>query len=99
MSKHVLTKIGVLSFAKISGILYAIMGLIAGLFYGLFFSAWGMMMAFYSVRMFPTLFLWLVMIIILPVFYGVFGFLCGALMAWLYNIIAGWVGGIEYNTK
>ncbi len=23
------------------------------------------------------------------------GFLAGALVAWLYNVIAGWVGGIE----
>lgn len=39
------------------------------------------------------------MIIAIPVFYVVFGFLFMALAAWLYNVAAKWVGGIEYVTE
>ena len=38
-------------------------------------------------------------IIAIPVFYIVFGFLFMALAAWLYNLVAGWTGGIEYDTQ
>ena len=30
-----------------------------------------------------------------PLFYGVLGFLGGLLYAWVYNVVAGWVGGIK----
>lgn len=41
----------------------------------------------------------IVMIVLIPVFYVVFGFLFMALGAWLYNVAAKWVGGIEYVTE
>lgn len=34
-------------------------------------------------------------IIFIPLFYGLAGFIVGCIMAWLYNIAAGWTGGIE----
>ena len=33
--------------------------------------------------------------IFLPIIYGVVGFIAGVLMSALYNLIAGWVGGLE----
>lgn len=33
--------------------------------------------------------------VFLPVFYGVFGFITGVIVGFLYNLIAGWTGGIE----
>jgi len=36
-------------------------------------------------------------IIFFPVFYGVLGFITGALMAWLYNLTAQFVGGFELD--
>jgi hypothetical protein len=37
-------------------------------------------------------------VVILPIFYGVMGGLMGLLMAWLYNLVAGFVGGVEIRT-
>lgn len=34
--------------------------------------------------------------IMLPVFYAIFGGLFGMLMAWVYNVVASWTGGIEF---
>lgn len=35
-------------------------------------------------------------LIIFPFMYLIFGFIFTALGAWVYNIVAKWVGGIEY---
>ena len=40
---------------------------------------------------------WLVVVI--PVIYLVFGFIFTAIAAWLYNLVAGWTGGIEYTAE
>jgi hypothetical protein len=37
--------------------------------------------------------------ILLPVMYAVMGGLFGMLAAWLYNVAASWVGGIEFEVK
>lgn len=39
------------------------------------------------------------MLIFLPVFYTVFGFIFTLIGAWIYNLVARWVGGIEYTTS
>lgn len=38
------------------------------------------------------------MLIILPVAYMVFGFIFTVIGAWIYNLAASWVGGIEYTS-
>lgn len=35
------------------------------------------------------------MFIIVPIFYVIAGFLGTLLACWLYNLVAGWLGGIE----
>ena len=35
------------------------------------------------------------MIIVMPIFYGLIGFIFGALGAWLYNLMAKWIGGVK----
>lgn len=35
--------------------------------------------------------------VILPVFYGVAGFIGGAIAAAVYNVVAGWTGGLEFT--
>lgn len=37
------------------------------------------------------------MMFILPFLYAVFGFIFTAIGAWVYNLIAKWVGGIEFT--
>jgi len=39
------------------------------------------------------------LIVALPIFYVVFGFLFTAVAAWLYNLVAKWTGGVEYETE
>ncbi len=41
----------------------------------------------------------LVFCLFIPVLYTVMGGLLGMLMAWLYNVAAGWVGGIEFEVE
>lgn len=35
----------------------------------------------------------------LPLLYGLLGFLGAALYAWLYNVLSGWIGGIEVDLR
>ena len=88
----ILRKIGPLSCAKISGLLYALLGLIGGAifsFISLITSAAGLDSGG------SGFFFGAAAIIVLPIVYGLFGFVGGAISAWLYNIIAGWIGGVE----
>lgn len=39
------------------------------------------------------------MMIFLPVLYTVFGFIFTIIGAWVYNLAAKWVGGIEFTTS
>lgn len=36
-------------------------------------------------------------LLLLPILYMVLGFIFTAIGAWVYNLAAGWVGGIEYT--
>lgn len=38
-------------------------------------------------------------IIVVPIFYSVLGFILVALSCWIYNLVAGWVGGIEVEVE
>jgi hypothetical protein len=38
-------------------------------------------------------------LIAMPLFYVLFGFLFSLLGAWIYNLVAGVVGGFEYTTR
>jgi uncharacterized protein YacL len=89
-----ITKIKVLSAAKIFGILNAIVGLILGLVIGLMALA-GVGQAEGS----PTAIFGVGAIVILPILYGVMGFISGALMSFVYNLIAGKIGGLVIETK
>ena len=45
---------------------------------------------------FPLMFgLGLGFVILLPVFYAAMGFVCGVIAAFVYNLLAGWLGGFE----
>jgi hypothetical protein len=96
-----ITRVGPLSVAKVAGVLYVVIGLIAGCFVSLFalvggFAASaanteyaGPMAALFGVGA----------IVLLPIFYGVLGFIGSLLMAWLFNVAAGIVGGIEVDAR
>ncbi|MEA2464092.1 MAG: hypothetical protein QOJ98_1839 [Acidobacteriota bacterium] len=93
----VIRRVGPLSLAKISGALYALLGLIFGAIISLISIAGSAFMpkdAGFSGMLFGV-----GAIVILPIFYGVLGFIMSLIMAGLYNLIAGWVGGVEIDLQ
>ena len=89
---HVVKSVGVLSFAKIMGLIYSCLGLI----FVPFFLLIGLVGSMAGPK--ETVFagaVGVVMAIFMPVIYGVMGFIFGALGALLYNLFAKWIGGLE----
>lgn len=92
MATHVVKSVGVLSIAKIMGLVYACIGLLAApifLFIGLLGSVVGE-----DKNPFAGV-IGIVMAIMTPLFYGVLGFIGGAIGALLYNLFSKLVGGFE----
>ena len=88
-------RIGVLSMAKIQALVMGVMGILLGLIYAI-------MGIFYGVTNNSFLIgfgLGVLAIILVPLMYGGFGFVCGAFGAFVYNLIAKWVGGIDIELK
>ena len=94
----IIRRVGPLSFAKLSGMLYAIMGLIFGGIVSLIALAGGFgsntsagagMSALFGVGA----------VVLLPIFYGLIGFVGTLIVAWLYNVVAGIVGGVEMDVQ
>ena len=89
-----------LSVAKVAGVVFALLGLCVGAL----FSLIGMVGAFaFDRSQFPFPFAGLMFgagaIIMLPIFYGVIGFIFSLIGAALYNLVAGWVGGVEVEMQ
>jgi hypothetical protein len=81
-----ITKFSVGQSAKFLGVLY--------LLFGLLFVPFFLLMSMFSPdgpgSVFGTVFA-----IAMPLMYAVFGVIGGAIGAALYNLVAGWIGGIE----
>lgn len=91
-----LTRIGPVSVAKVSFVVYAAMGL----FFGAIFSLASLVGAVFGAAARDEsaavgAIFGVGAIIFFPLMYGVFGALGGLVMAWLYNLVAGVVGGVE----
>ena len=95
-----ITHIGPLSVAKVAFVLYAALGLIFG---GIFAVAAVLGASFSAAAGEEQAWVGAIFgvgaVIFLPILYGVMGALMGLLMAWLYNVVAGFVGGIEIRTS
>ena len=90
-----ITYIAPLSVAKVALLLYGALGLVAG---GIFAVAAVLGAAFSAAAgeesaMFGAIF-GVGAVLAMPILYGVMGLL----MAWLYNVVAGFVGGVEVRT-
>jgi len=81
-----LKRIGPVSVGKISGIIGVVFGVIAGLILALFSTALGG--SFLGDN-------WFIQLIGLTLIYAVGGFVGGVIYAALYNLVAGWVGGVQ----
>ncbi|AFV22641.1 hypothetical protein Mpsy_0430 [Methanolobus psychrophilus R15] len=96
MVKKLVRKIGVLSLGKITGVIYAVMGLIFGVIIAITSLTVGSMM--YSQEAGRMLFgVWA--IIALPIFYGVLGFIGGVITALIFNVVTGVIGGLELEIE
>ena len=89
-----LKRLKVWPMSRIYAVLMAIMGFILGIFYfilGRVSSSLGI--SSQETELFIKF--GAAAIIILPIIYGLLGLVLGALSAFLYNLVARWVGGIE----
>ena len=79
-------RFGVGQTAKVFGVLYGIIGLI-------FVPVFALMATFAPQESAPGLGLGFAFA--MPVFYAVIGFISAAIGCAIYNVVAGWIGGIE----
>jgi hypothetical protein len=97
----VIKRISPMSCAKVSGLLYAVIGFVVGACVTLLMMTIG---SFIPQEEAPMAGVFGMMfsagaIVILPIFYGVLGFISGAIVAFAYNLIASWAGGIEIEVS
>jgi len=91
----IVNRVGPLSCAKIVGLLYVILGLIMGAGVSLFSAALGGMPG----RDPGNPMFGMAAVVFFPVLYGVAGFVTTLIAAWLYNGLAGLVGGVEIDLR
>lgn len=81
--------------AKMMGVLYALLGLIIGAFVSLIALVGSALGSSSSQSGMIGAVVGIAAIIVFPILYGIIGFLGGLITAWLYNLVAGMIGGIE----
>ena len=95
-----ITYVSPLSLARVALVLYGVLGLVFGLLFAvlsLFGAAFGespgdgsaLYGAFFGIGA----------VVFLPIFYGGMGAVMAFVGAWLYNLVAGFVGGIEIRAE
>jgi hypothetical protein len=89
---YTMKSVGVLSVAKIMGLIYGCMGLI----FAPVFLLLGLLGSLAGAQKTPFAGIFgIVFALLMPVLYGVLGFICGAIGGLLYNLFAKLVGGFE----
>ncbi len=97
-------KIQLWSLFKIAFFIYASIGLVIGLFYGFFMFIIGGLNSSLLSDEFPrfgllTGVLGLFFIPFMAFLYGIFGSVFITIGAWIYNLVAGFTGGVRVQTK
>jgi hypothetical protein len=93
---HIIKSVGVMSVAKITGLIEACLGLLFAPFF-LLIGALGALAGQHRTPfagMFGIMFA-----LLMPVFYGIIGFVTGAIGGLLYNLFAKLVGGFELELE
>lgn len=86
-----------MSVAKVSAALYAVLGLIfGGIISVVSFAGQALAPDSGDAGMMGMMF-GAAAVVILPIFYACLGFVVSLLMAALYNVVSGWVGGVEVD--
>ena len=98
-----LSRVGPASAFKVGGVVYALLGLIVGICVALFSmvagSLTGMMGPDAPTARMMGLGMGFGAILIFPIMYGIVGGIGGAIGAAIYNLVAGWVGGLEVDIR
>lgn len=94
----IIRRVGPLSFAKIAGLLYAILGLVFGGVFSLIALAGGFASNAEGSGGFGAI-IGVGAVVIFPILYGVMAFVMTLVGAWLYNVAAGVVGGVELDVQ
>jgi hypothetical protein len=81
------------------GVIAGFFGLVLGGLFSLFSLVGGAMGAMAGEQGAWAMLFGVGAIIIAPIFYGIIGFISGGLMAWIYNIAAGVMGGVELELE
>lgn len=92
----IIRRIGPMSIARLSGMLYAVIGLVLGGIISLIAMAGGFGSDSDGAVPFGGL-MGVGAVLVLPICYGLLGFIATLIAAWLYNVAAGVVGGIEVD--
>lgn len=105
MNKLRINRLGVLSVAKLQGV----MGLVIGLLYGIIFALLIVIQTIFGASFARGnaafaiggggIVLAIIVLIALPLFFGITCFIGGAISALLYNLFAGFVGGTEIEVE
>jgi len=105
MAEMTIRRFGVISVAKIYGLLTFLIGLIVGVIYGLVLILFGAAMSAIAPGReataggISTVVIGIIMMIAFPIFYGLLGFISGAIGALIYNAVAGIIGGIKLELE
>ena len=91
-----LRSIDILSCAKMMGAIYGCIGLVILPF--LLLAGFASLVFGHGAESFSGIAL-LLLAFLAPVFYGAMGFVFGALTAWIYNLVAERIGGIQLQLK
>jgi hypothetical protein len=94
----IIKRVGPVSFAKVSGFLYALIGLIVGGILSLVALAGGFTSEAAGAAGLGAI-IGVGAVIVLPIMYGLMGFVATLIAAWLYNLAAGLVGGVEVDIQ
>ena|SRR5437016_4336679 len=105
MNRLRINKLGVLSVAKIQGVMGLVIGLIIGVIYGLIIILYSLLgaslvrgNASFAVGGGGVV-IGIIAMIGFPIMYAVIGFVGGAIGALIYNLFAKFVGGIEMEVE
>ncbi len=106
MAEMTIRRFGVISVAKMYGLLLFIAGLIIGVIYGLFFMIFGAAISALApsgegaaAGGISSIVIGLLFMIGFPIFYGLVGFIAGAIAALVYNGAAGIIGGVKFELE
>ena len=91
-----LKRLGGLSVAKVTALIFAVCGLIAGVFVT-FLGSYATLLAGVGAQTSILLNIGIFSLVALPVLSAIAGFIYGAIGAFLYNVIAKKVGGIQMH--